>query len=72
MGTRRPFRATVYLDGHGEDGRLVKIASVSASTEANLAKALVHWTGHGYLIRRWENVPLPLEGLTDDPDPDAT
>lgn len=61
-GTRRPFRATVYLPGHGEGGQLIPVARVSAASEDGLNRALARWLEQGYEARAWEEVPLPLEG----------
>jgi hypothetical protein len=64
-GTPRPFRATVYLPGHGEDGQLVVVARVSAASEEGLARALARWLDQGYEARRWEELHLPLEADTE-------
>lgn len=68
-GTKRPYRATIFLPGQGEGGALVSCATVSAATEAGLAKAVARWTSQGYEARAWEEIPLPLEGL--DPCKDS-
>lgn len=64
-GTRRPYRATVYLPGHGEGGQLIAVARVSAASEGGLDRALARWLDEGYEARRWEELHLPLEGGTD-------
>lgn len=57
----RPFRATIYLPGHGEDGHLIPVRKVSASTEANLERVLDRYRAEGYAVVAYEEVPLPLE-----------
>lgn len=59
----RPFRAVVYLPGHGEGGHLVSVKVVTAATEEGLARALERWTVQGYETKSWEEVALPLDEL---------
>lgn len=57
----RPFRATIYLPGHGEDGRWIAVRKISAASEAGLERALEPWLAQGYRRVAYEEVPLPLE-----------
>lgn len=66
----RPYRAIIYLPGHGEGGRLVSVAKVSAASEAGLDRALRRWLDQGYEAKRWLEVPLELEGPEHDHDDD--
>jgi hypothetical protein len=59
-GRKRPFRATVYLPGHDENGHGVVAAKVSATTQANLDRALEGYLVDGYAITRYEVLELPL------------
>lgn len=69
MGTARPFRGTVYLPGHDEDGHGVAVAKVSASTQANLDKALDRYRAEGYHVRTYEVLALPgLDNLDNPPE----
>lgn len=61
MGTPRPFRATVYLPGHDEQGRGVVVTKVSAASAEGLARALDRWETEGYAITRYQVLELPLE-----------
>lgn len=61
MGKPRPFRATVYLPGHQEDGAPVVVANVSACTEGGLARALAKWLEDGYVAVGYEELTLPLD-----------
>lgn len=69
MGRRRPYRAQVYLPGHGEDGRLVPVKRVSAATQEGLDAALERYRAEGYAVVAWEEVPLPLD--YDPPDAES-
>lgn len=64
----RPFRATVYLPGHGEDGRWIAVRKISAASKEGLAKALEPWLSQGYRRVAYEEVPLPLEGEEGNDD----
>lgn len=57
---KRPFRATVYLPGHDEEGHGIVVAKVSATTQANLGRALEGYLVDGYAITRYEVLELPL------------
>lgn len=63
----RLFRATVFLPGRGEGGRLIPAATVSAKTQAGLEQALKRWKDQGYEYRAWEEVPLEFDTGTVDP-----
>lgn len=63
----RPFRATVYLPGHGEDGRWIAVRKISAATQEGLEKALEPWLAQGYRRVAYEVPPLPLE-VPDAPE----
>lgn len=58
----RPFRATVYLPGHDEQGQGVVVGKASAATpealEATLAR---HGWDTGYAVTRYEVLELELE-----------
>ena len=58
----RPYRATIYLPGHGEDGRLVPVRKVSAATEAGLEKVLARYRAEGYAVVAYQEVPLEYPG----------
>lgn len=62
-GTSRPYRATIYLPGHDEAGRLVVVRRLSAASEAGLEQAMAPWKADGYVAVAYEVIPLPLEGL---------
>lgn len=64
MGVQRPFRATVYLPGHTEEGNGVVVTKVSTSTREALELILEPWAADGYAITRYEVLHLPLEGAT--------
>ncbi|MEO1961520.1 MAG: hypothetical protein ABGW82_11230 [Paracoccus sp. (in: a-proteobacteria)] len=38
---------------------------MSAGSREGLEKALARWLDQGYEAKRWEEVPLPLEGDDD-------
>lgn len=56
----RPFRATVYLPGHDEEGRGVVVAKRSAASQEGLEKALGTYVADGYPITRYEVLELDL------------
>ena len=73
MAPARPFRGTVYLPGHDEAGHGVAVAKVSASTQANLDKALDRYRAEGYHVRTYEVLALPgLDNLDNPPEPSGT
>lgn len=57
----RPFRATVYLPGHDESGRWVKVRTCSAATQEGLERALEPFLAQGYRRTAYEVLELPLE-----------
>lgn len=61
MGTPRPYRATIYLPGHDEAGRLVAVRRLSAATQEGLERAMAPWLAEGYLPVAYEVIELPLE-----------
>lgn len=60
----RPFRATVYLPGHDEDGQEPVATKVSAASREGLESALEPWLAQGYRVKRYEVLTLDL-GLED-------
>lgn len=63
-GTPRPYRATIYLPGHDEAGRLVVVRRLSAASQGGLDNQIKPWTDDGYVAIAYEVMELPLEGLT--------
>jgi hypothetical protein len=61
MGSPRPFRATVYLPGHTEEGHGVAVGKIARATLEALNAALEPWEADGYAIVRYEVLALPLE-----------
>jgi hypothetical protein len=62
-----PFRATVYLPGHDEEGHGIIVARPHAATREGLERALGRWEAEGYAITRYEVLALPLEGIDQCP-----
>lgn len=62
MGQARPFRAHVFLPGHGENGERVLVRRVSTATQEALDAILERYREDGYWIGAWEEQMLPLGG----------
>lgn len=57
----RPFRATVYLPGHTEEGAGVAVGKIARATEESLNEACAAWEVDGYAVVRYEVLELDLE-----------
>lgn len=63
----RPFRAHVFLPGHGERGERVLVRKVSAASQEALDTILERYRVDGYWIGAWEECALPLETSSGEP-----
>lgn len=61
---RRPFKAVIR--SRRDDGRLVYVKTVAATTEDSLRQIVERWEADGYDVQAYEELALPLEGDSDD------
>jgi len=61
MTVARPWRATVYLPGHLEDGRLVVWRRLAYATEEARDARMAGWEEEGFVVQRYEVLELDLD-----------
>lgn len=60
MGRGKPWRATVYLPGHTEEGHGIAVGKIARTTQEALVEACAAWERDGYVVVKYRTEePLP-------------
>lgn len=60
MARRRPYRAHVFLPGHGEGGVRVLVTRVACCSQKALEEAVTRYRDEGYWVTAWEELEMDL------------